>query len=319
MQISGVDFLITFTCTSRCKHCSYRAGPERIGVMNVFDAEQWLRELSETQEITSLTIHGGEPFLYFDLLKEIIKRGRDLGILRRWVITNGFWAKTNAIAEQNLIELKEAGLTCMTFSVDAFHQEYVPLEHVRNGIMAATRFDFDKVCIDSYFVVAQNSNNRYDILTRQALERLEVIENVTINRYRVGLDGRGADHLVEFVDCQDEPPTGACQLPSWLGGNLQSPGAIEIDCEGNVTLCPGICIGNAQTQSLTDIVARYDYRKHPIIHTIAEEGPIGLLRQARKRGYNNNTKFVNECHLCYEMRRVLHDFYPRQLAPQACY
>ncbi len=185
--------------------------------------------------------------------------------------------------------------------------------------MAAARLDFDKVYIDSYFVVGQNANNRYDVSTRQALECLGVIENVTINRYRAGFDGRGADYLIEFVDRQDELPTGACQLPCWLGGNLQSPQAIEIDWEGNVTLCPGICIGNTQSRSLTEIVARYDYHDNPIIHTIAEEGPIGLLRQAQKRGYKNDTKFANECHLCYEMRRFLKDAYSQYLAPGACY
>jgi len=71
MQVKGVDFLLTFRCPSKCKHCCYKAGPERTGFMKLEDAEQWLTELAETQPLQSLTVHGGEPFLYFDVLKGI--------------------------------------------------------------------------------------------------------------------------------------------------------------------------------------------------------------------------------------------------------
>ncbi|MBA7595944.1 hypothetical protein ES703_02911 [subsurface metagenome] len=75
MHVNGADFLLTFKCPSQCKHCSYKAGPERNGIMDLKDAERWLSELKETQPIKSLTAHGGEPFIYFEILKLMNSKG----------------------------------------------------------------------------------------------------------------------------------------------------------------------------------------------------------------------------------------------------
>jgi hypothetical protein len=318
MEIKNADFLLTFKCPSKCKHCSYKAGPERKACMKLADAERYLKELTDTQPLQSITAHGGEPFLCFTHLKRIMKRVKELEVPRRWVITNGYWAKNEKIARKKLIELKEAGLTCITFSVDSFHQEYISLEIVRNGIEVATSVGFEKVCVDSYFLVGSNSHNCYDDLTKKALESLEGLDKVEINKYRTGFEGRGAE-LAKYVEPKSKPPTGKCPLPFWIGGNLKSPETIEIDFEGNVTLCPGICIGNAKTRSLTEILQDYDCHAHPILSVIAKEGPIGLLRDATSRGFKKRQRFIDECHLCYEMRKFLMHYYPQHLAPADCY
>jgi len=318
MQIKSVDFLLTFKCPSKCKHCSYKAGPERTGHMKLADVERYLKELTNTQPVQAITAHGGEPFLYFELLKQIMKKAKELKLPRRWVITNGYWAKTKAIARRKLVELKEVGLQCITFSVDGFHQEYIPLESVKNGIEVAASLGFEKVCVDSYFLVDPNSDNSYNILTRNALERLGELDNVEINRYQADFEGRGAE-LVKYVETKAELPAGKCPLPFWIGGNLKNPKTIEIDFEGNVTLCPGICIGNTKTQLLSQILQNYDYHAHPILSIIAEKGPIGLLEVAVAKGFIQHQKFVNECHLCYEVRKFLRPYCPQYLAPEGCY
>lgn len=318
MQVKGVDFLLTFKCPSRCKHCSYKAGPERIGYMKLVDADRYLKELTDTQPIRSVTVHGGEPFLFFELLKRIMEKAKELEVPRRGVITNGYWAKTKAIAKKKLIELKETGLTHITFSVDGFHQEYIPLENVRNGIEVAANVGFEKVWVDSYFLGDPNSDNSYNILTRSAIEGLGKLENVEMNRYQADFEGRGAE-LAKCVESKVEIPVGRCPLPFWIGGDLKNPDVVEIDFEGNVTLCPGICIGNTKTRSLVQIFRSYDYREHPILSVIAEQGPVGLLKTAIAKGFRQHRKFVNECHLCYEMRKFLSRYYPQYLAPANCY
>ena len=318
MHVNGADFLLTFKCPSQCKHCSYKAGPERNGVMDLEDAKRWLSELKETQPIQSLTAHGGEPFIYFEVLKGITEKAKELGVSQRWVITNGYWAETKATAKEKLIELKDSGLTCITFSVDSFHQEYIPMENVKNGIEVAASLDFEKVCVDCYFLVNPESDNFYDVLTKKSINDLEEIGGVEINRYQASFEGRGAS-LAMYANVRNEVSAGRCQLPYWLGGTLESPEGIEIDYEGNVTLCPGVCIGNVRNKSLMGVLENYDYRVHPIIRIIAEEGPVGLLRLARGKGYRKEQRFINECHLCYEMRKYLRRFYPEHLAPSGYY
>lgn len=319
MQVKGVDFLLTFKCPSKCKHCSYKAGPERSGHMKLADAEKYLEELADTQPLQSIGAHGGEPFLYFELLKHIMEKAKELEVQGTWTITNGYWAKTKALAKRKLVELKEAGLKSMTFSVDGFHQEYIPLENVRNGIEAAVSVGLNRVCVDSYFLGSPNSDNVYNDLTKKAIKSLRNLDKVEIYTRQASFKGRAAELLTKYVDLKAEPPTGKCPLPFWIGGDLKSPETVEIDFEGNVTLCPGICIGNTKNQSLAQILQSYDCLEHPILSIIAEEGPLGLLKIATAKGFEQNQKFVNECHLCYEMRKILRRHYPEQLAPKTCY
>lgn len=319
MQVKGVDFLLTFKCPSKCKHCSYKAGPERTGHMKLVDAERYLKELRGNQPLQSIGVHGGEPFLYFGLLKQILENAKKLRVNQTWVITNGFWAETKAIAERKLFELKEAGLESITFSVDGFHQEYIPFENVKKGIDAAVNIGFEKIWVDSYLLGPENSSNFYNNLTKKSLESLGTLSNVKINKRQVDFEGRAAELLIEYVEPKAEIPKGKCPLPFWIGGDLRSPEVVEIDHEGNVTLCPGICIGNTRRKSLNTILQDYDYRVHPILSIIAEEGPKGLLSAARAKGFKRKQKFVDECHLCYETRKFLRPYYPNHLAPSSCY
>lgn len=56
--------------------------------MKVADAENYLKTLMETQPLQSITIHGGEPFFYFEDLKQILEKAKELEVPQRWVITN---------------------------------------------------------------------------------------------------------------------------------------------------------------------------------------------------------------------------------------
>lgn len=286
--------------------------------MRLMDAEKYLKELVETQPLQSIGAHGGEPFLYFGLLKHIMKKAKKLGVPRTWVITNGFWAKTGEIAEKKLVELKEAGLTNITFSVDGFHQEYIPLETVRNGIEAAVKVGFERVCVDNCFLGHPESDNFFNISTRDALESLKEPDGIEFHDRQADFEGRGSE-LVRYMKSKEGTPTGKCQVPFWIGGDLRNPEGVEIDFEGNVTLCPGICIGNTKNQPLAQVLQSYDYLEHPILSVIAAEGPIGLLKIAEAKGFKQRRKFVDECHLCYELRRFLRVYHPQHLAPANCY
>ncbi|MFQ6126880.1 MAG: radical SAM/SPASM domain-containing protein [Candidatus Heimdallarchaeota archaeon] len=318
MQVKGVDFLLTFKCPAKCKHCSYKASPNRTGQVKVEIAEGYLKNLTETQPLEAFAIHGGEPFIYFGDMKQILEKAKEADVPQRWVITNGFWAKTKTIASKKLRDLKEAGLTHIVFSVDGFHQEFIPLKNVKIGIETAKCIGFERVVVDSYFIGHLNTDNLYNNATKKALEIIKTIEGVEIKRYRARFEGRAAEFLTKYIELKTEIPTGSCQLPSWIGGDLKNPEGIEIDYEGNVTLCPGICIGNTNTQPLIQIIQSYDYREHPILAPLAQEGPKALFKTARTNGFQQQ-KFVDECHLCFEARKYLQPYYPRYLAPKGCY
>ena len=289
--------------------------------MNVRNAHHWLSSLAKMQPLQSITIHGGEPFLYFPnyCVEQILQKATSLDVPRRGIITNGFWAIDNETARRKLMKLKSCGLTSITFSVDAFHQEFIPLNSVQIGIKEACALGFTKVDVLSHYVDSVKADNIYNQTTNQLLAKIEDIKGVVIDRFKTSLYGRAADNLVEFAAKSPLPPSGPCRLPYWLGDEIHDPKAIEIDFLGNVTLCPGICIGNLKTRSLTDVLSNYSPETHPILNILAREGPIGLVRMAADFGIDCDQQFVDECHLCYEMRQQLHRLFPAYLAPVSCY
>ncbi|NHJ33108.1 MAG: 4Fe-4S cluster-binding domain-containing protein [Asgard group archaeon] len=321
MNIIGLDFLLTFKCTAKCLHCCNNAGPELSGVMNYKDAVGYLHDLTATQEIQNIVIHGGEPTLYINLLGKIIGKAKDYEIPKRGIITNCYWAHDLKFAKKRLEKLQEAGLNQLILSADYFHSQFVPQEYVRNIATLASKMQFDKIYIDSYFIGSMDTENKFNNVTREIIQKLTVLQdlpNVVLSSYVARFIGR-VSNLVSYVETKDEIPSGKCPLPHWIGGDLASPTTIEIDHSGNVTLCPGICLGNTKDKSVTNILDNYDCEKHPILSILNKEGPIGLLELAKDKGYEVEKKFVDECHLCYEMRKELREFYPKELAPKSAY
>jgi hypothetical protein len=318
MIVKNVDFLLTFKCPAECKHCSYKAGPKRSGFIKPKKYLKYLDELTKMHPLKSVWVHGGEPFLYFDYLVQIIEEAKKREIPNRGLISNCFWAKNEDIVKKKLEKLKSAGLKKLTFSFDYFHQEFIPLAYVKNALKYAATLGFEEVFLDSYFVESLDTDNEFNQLTEKNLEILGDIKGVDYHRMVMNLEGRGAD-LSKHVKFSKEIPSGKCPVPFWIDGDFQNPETIEIDSEGNITLCPGICIGNTDIQSLTKIIQNYDVETHPVLSIIWEQGPIGLLKIAEENDFKLNQQFVNECHLCYEIRKFLQPFFPYSLAPKECY
>lgn len=319
MNLTGCDFLLTFKCVAQCRHCSYKASPDRKGVMAVTDFQKYMTVLANEQSLDSITFHGGEPFLFYETLKRCIEIGHKLGQREIAVITNGYWGGNPGNAQTKLQELRKAGLTSIYFSVDAFHQEFVPFQSVHTAINAARAIALNKIVVTSYFLGSIDAQNSFNQKTEEYLERLRLPEDFRIDRHSLNIVGRATDQLASYLRCKSGIPRGKCVLPHWAGETLKDPKTIEIDFLGNVTICPGLRIGNAKSESLSKIIKDYDYREHPIIKLIVEGGPCKLLDMPQARENIDRGKYVNECHLCYELRKQLRGCYPEFLAPEGCY
>jgi hypothetical protein len=287
--------------------------------MAVNDFQRYMTVLANEQSLDWITFHGGEPFLFYKTLKRCIEIARKLGQKEIAVITNGYWGGSQRNAQTKLQELKKAGLSSIYFSVDAFHQEFVPFRSVRTAINAARVAEFDKIAVTSQFLGSVHSKNPFNQKTEECLERLRLPEDFRIDRHTLNMEGRAADSLASYAKCRAGIPEGKCVLPYWAGETLKDPETIEIDFLGNVTICPGLCIGNAKTESLSKIIRQYDYTQHPIIKLLVEKGPCGLSKLPETAGGVTQGKYVSECHLCFELRRQLRNRYTEFLTPEGCY
>ena len=129
----SVGLLLTYKCNCACEFCYYNCGPEKGGLMPVdmaIEAWQSLKVLAGDNAKVHIT--GGEAFLYWDHLQEILKAAQKQNLGKVDLIeTNGFWATSDKIIRQQLQRLNELGMHRFKISTDPFHQEYVNIEPVR--------------------------------------------------------------------------------------------------------------------------------------------------------------------------------------------
>lgn len=286
--------------------------------MTVKDFRTYMAALADEQSLERITFRGGEPFLFFKTLKRCIEITRRLGRREIAVVTNGYWGGNPTNAQKKLQELKKAGLSSIWFSVDAFHQEFVPFRSVRTAVNAARAIGFDKTIVVSYFLNTVDSRNPFNSRTEEYVKKLYLPENSEHMRYPLIMEGRASDKLTGYLKNM-RVISGKCALPFRNAGTLKDPTTIEIDLMGNVMICPGICIGNAKTEPLSRIIKEYDHAKHPIIEPLSENGPRGLYSLHELVENAQSRKYASECHMCYTLRRQLRTRYPEYLTPENCY
>ncbi len=130
-----VGLLLTYRCSAECRHCFFECSPRRTEVMTHQTAQ---RVITEAVSLGAkwVSFSGGEPFLEYDSLRDLISLSSENG-LNTEVVSNGFWGETIEKAQGVLKPLIEAGLDVLNLSVDDFHCEYVPFESVRNAYWGA--------------------------------------------------------------------------------------------------------------------------------------------------------------------------------------
>lgn len=325
ISLKGVDFLLTYNCPAQCPHCSYRSGPGRGGRLKPADVDSWLAQIAG-HPLEWIVFFGGEPVIYLEDLKTMIAAVPHHTDAQPQISTNGYWAYAWDAARDKLAELRAVGLDHIRFSLDAFHGGFVPPARVALGIRAAQALGYGTIGVDIQWIVAPDFDIPANASTRRMRDALADMVNLTdveVINSRTHPVGRASEHLPALLRAAGKMPTGRCHAeglcvsPYYLGENLREPYAVEIHPEGTVNLCPGIALGNAHHTRLDILLASYDYTKHPIIKTIVEEGPNALLAQAE--GYTPLPDYIDQCHLCYEVRAHLHQNMPDLLGPPHIY
>ena len=130
-NLNKIEFVVTYACTGRCKHCSegeHALCGERI---DPEIAARAVRKIAAEYDIKTVMTFGGEPLLYTDAVYAIMKTAKELNIPKRQVITNGYFSKNADEMREVAQRLAACGVNDLCLSVDAFHQETIPLETVK--------------------------------------------------------------------------------------------------------------------------------------------------------------------------------------------
>ena len=205
-NLNKIEFVVTYACTGRCKHCSegdHTSCGEWIDPGIAADA---VRKIASAYGITTVMTFGGEPLLYADAVYAIMKTAKELNIPRRQVITNGYFSKNDDKIREVAERLSKCGVNDLLLSVDAFHQETIPLNVVRL-FAAETRKCGIPIRLQPAWLRSATDDNPYNRKTKELLDCFADMEISVGEGNVIFPEGNALKYLAEyFTDTLPENP-----------------------------------------------------------------------------------------------------------------
>jgi hypothetical protein len=295
MTLTGIHFLLTYTCTYECDHCFLYCSPRAQGTFTVDQIHDVLQQGHDLGSVRSIYFEGGEPFLFHPVLVEGLRLAKTMGF-ETGIVTNGYWARSVQDAKLWLQPILEAGCDDLSVSDDDFHNEGMTENPARIAAEAARQLGLSpsSICIEKPQVEPPLDNKGQPVIGGGVL-----------------LKGRAADTLTAGLPTRPVESYRTCPYEE-----LVAPERVHVDAFGNVQVCQGISIGNLWKTRLPEMMANYRASAHPICGPLVRGGPHALAQEydvALDGGY------VDECHFCFTTRRALLDRFPEQLTPPQVY
>lgn len=201
-NLNRIEFVVTTDCTGKCKHCSQgeHRSNDRIDKKLAADA---VSIIAKEYKIESVMTFGGEPLLCCETVCEIHKAAREINIPQRQLITNGYFSKDfdkiKLVAQKTI----ESGVNEILLSVDAFHQETIPLEYVKAFANAVNVPDV-KLQVHPAWLISSDDNNPYNNETRMILAEFKQMGIEASEGNVIFPSGNALKYLGEYFDLSKE-------------------------------------------------------------------------------------------------------------------
>ncbi len=296
-MLDGIHFLLTYACNFECDHCFLYCSPWSQGTFTIRQVTRVLDEGVKLGSVESIFFEGGEPFLYYPLLREGVQRAAERGF-KVGVVTNGYGANSEEDAELWLKPLAEAGLTYLSVSNDQYHygEEAENPATIAHRVAQRLGINTASICIEAPVVT-------------QAEEGEDKGQPVVGGgpKFR----GRAVEKLSQGLPLQPWQDFRECPYEE-----LESPSRVHVDTFGHVQVCQGISIGNMWETPLAELITNYRADAHPVCGPLLRGGPAELAKALEE---TPATGYIDACHLCYLTRRAAIDRFPQALAPRQVY
>jgi len=309
--LAGGGLVLSWRCSSRCRHCLYGSGPWRTDGRPASDADldRLLDDLHARAPHAAWHIGGGEPFLDPDLLEKTIDGMVRRGMFLQYVETNASWVTDPGQTEALLRRLAGVGLRCLLISVSPFHAEFVPLARTRLLIQAARRFlpHAPLVWIPDFLTDLEGIDADHPLPFDTFLAGHG-------RDYGVGLTERyglvAAGRTGRFLAAQGATfPTDELLRQAPCRRRLADTSHFHVDAEGNYV--PGLCAGLRWPWS--SLPGPIDLAGFPLLQHLADGDLAGLWKKAVLAGFEGLPAYASPCDLCTHVRQF---FYARD--PAAC-
>ncbi len=307
--VSG-GLILSYLCNSRCKHCMYACSPKwKSDWIKEEKARAILNELSDTIHAahsgpktigvnSGLHFTGGEPFLNYESLVNMVEIASEFSIPSLFVETNCFWCVNDNITKERLVRLKNAGLNGILISVNPFVLEFVPFKRTERAVKISREiFGSNVIVYQEYFynhfvqLGIKESQELDHYLLEGGIQALSHVELLPLGRSCYSLNSIFQKYPAKRFfgeSCLEE---------------LSRPWHIHIDNFGNYMpgYCGGISLGRAQ-----EILSlnRISLEERPILHAVSADLQELYKMGTEKFEYKENREgYISKCHLCVDVRR----------------
>ena len=203
-NLNRIEFVMTYACTGKCKHCSEGGHAESGEHIDGKAAATAVKEIAGQYAIQSVMTFGGEPLLYPEDVCEIHAAAREAGIGKRQLITNGYFSKDENRSVEVARMLADSGVNDILLSVDAFHQETIPLAPVlcfAKAVLAAGV----PVRISPAWLVSREHENPYNEKTREVIAEVTGLGIPVSGGNIIFPSGNALKYLGEYFEKYGEP------------------------------------------------------------------------------------------------------------------
>ena len=309
--------MLTYRCSAACRFCYYHCSPQASGLMSVETAiESWQGLVRIAGKYAKVHITGGEPFLYFDRMAQILKHASRLGLtpLDSLETNAGVWSSDNELRDQ-LRFLDDCGLDRLKVSWDAFHEEFIEVDKVRRFIRIARDILGDHRVLVRW---EKHLDSPTGIRQREETQKQSLLL-AALAADSCRFTGRAAEELAALVA---KRPAADFQGQRCQKALLGSKG-VHIDPYGNVFngQCSGMVVGNINQTPLSVLWRTFEPDRAEFWEILYEKGPFGLLGPAQDDVFLPQDKYASRCHLCTDIRRFFFDKgnYSTIIGPHDCY
>lgn len=275
-------------CNASCRHCCVASHPRDTRYLEDTDVRRIVEEASDSSDIEVISFTGGEALLRWDFMLSLIATAYAAG-KKTTIVSNGFWGVTESLAEQRLQALRDAGLTLLTLSVDAFHMPYIPLARIKNILKARCSVPSPQIDLN---MCESRTHKAADIIE----ELGELAKDLRIGRFSVTPVGSAASM-----------PEDEIEYRATSTDNLRCPGqTLLFSGDDNVYPCcstgvmnSALSLGRASQLSVSEARRRVEHNL--VFYILTHEGMSWFVERFKELGipeYQDAFPVVDPCHLC---------------------
>ena len=197
-NLNRIEFVVTMACSGSCRHCSQGEHKSNDNIDKDLSSDA-VRKIAQIYNIQSVMTFGGEPLLCPETVFAIHKTAKEMNIPERQLITNGYFSKDSDKIKLIAEKLYECGVNDILLSVDAFHQESIPLSYVK-AFAENVKNTGVRIRVHPAWLVSQNDNNEYNIRTRELIQEFTEMDIETSEGNVIFPSGNALEHFGEYFD-----------------------------------------------------------------------------------------------------------------------